>query len=327
MTLDRRQLILSTIASAMSMASAKALSADWPTGPIRFVIGYPPGGAGDVAARLVGQKLSQLLGQPVVVENKPGANGTIAANFVAKAASDGNTILVGGSTELTIAPTVMAEQVQYVVARDFAPLCLMVIAPSILTVPADSRFSSVDDMLRFAKSNPGHLTFASFGSLTTSYLAAALLQSQHDVKLLHVPFKGSAQAITELMAGRVDMFFDTIASAMPRVKAGRLRALAVTSEQRSPLAPEIPTMRELGFKEFVVGSSVGLLAPAATPASVVARLQSELQKVMVMPDVQQQLTDLGMIPIGRNGRDYATQIASETAQRTKLVREGNLKLE
>lgn len=325
----QRRWVLAAIAASMlgGLAPAAFAQTAWPSAPLRIILGFAPGGAGDITARLMAQKYSEALGQPVVVDNKPGANSTIAATAAAKAAPDGNTIYMGTSTDLTVAPTVMGARIQYNVERDFTPLGGLVTAPNMLVVPADSRFKSVADLVRFAKANPDKLNFASFGGMTTSYLAAELLKNQAGIEMTHVPFKGSALAITELLAGRIDLFFDTVSSSTPHVKAGKLRALAVTSGTRSPQVPDVPTMREQGFPNFVFGSTIGMLIPSGTPAPIAARLQAETAKIMAMPDVRARFVELGMIPVALGPKEYSEFIKFETARTAKLIQDNKLKFE
>lgn len=328
-TLLPRRTVLAALASSLLVAAAPAAfaQATWPSGPLKLILGFAPGGAGDVTARLMAQKYSAALGQPVVVENKPGANSTIAATAAAKSAPDGNTIYMGTSTDLTVAPTVMGHQIQYNVERDFTPLGGLVTAPNMLVVPANSPFNSVADLVRHAKANPNTLNFASFGGITTSYLAAELLKNQGGVEMTHVPFKGSALAITELLAGRIDLFFDTVASSAPHVKAGKLKALAVTSATRSQLVPDVPTMREQGFPSFVFGSTIGMLIPSGTPAPIAQRLQAETAKIMAMPDVRARFVELGMVPVALGPKEYSDFIRAEAARTAKLIQDNKLKFE
>ncbi len=324
----RRTILGGAAASLLAAAVPDALAqAKWPSGPLKLVLGFAPGGAGDVTARLMAQKYSELLGQPVVVDNKPGANSTIAAGFVAKAPADGNTIYMGTSTDLTVAPTVMVKQIQYNVERDFVPLGGLVTAPNMLVVPANSPFRSVGDLVRYAKANPNKLNFASFGGVTTSYLAAELLKNQAGIQMTHVPFKGSALALTELLAGRIDLFFDTVASAAPHVKAGKLKALAVTSTTRSQLVPDVPTMREQGFPDLVFGSTIGMVVHSGTPAPILQRLQAETAKIMAMPDVRARFVELGMIPVAMPPKEYGDFIKFETNRTARLISDNKLTFE
>lgn len=322
----RRRALLAAATFAV-IGAAPAFAQNWPNGPLKVVLGFAPGGAGDVTARLMAQKYSEALGQPVVVENRPGANSTIAAGYVAKAPGDGNTIYMGTSTDLTVAPTVMAAQVTYNVTRDFTPLGALVTAPNMLVVPAKSPFNSVDELVKYAKANPNKLNFASFGSISTSYLAPEYLKNMTGIQMTHIPFKGSALAITELLAGRIDLFFDTVSSAAPHVKAGKLKALAVTHGTRSPQMPDVPTMAEQGFPQIVFGSTIGMLVPSSTPPEIAKRLQMETAKIMAMPEVRARFLELGMIPNHMEPKAYSEFLKSETARTAKLIKDANLKFE
>ena len=327
---SRRRDLLSALAGACVLAMPASVSfaqTPWPSRSLRLILGFAPGGAGDIVARFMAQKYSEALGQPVVVENRPGANSTIAATAAAKAAPDGYTLYMGTSTDMTVAPTLLAGQIQYSVEKDFTPLGLLVVAPNVLVVPASSAFKTVDELVRYAKANPDKLTFASFGSVSTSYLAPITLNTQAGLEMTHVPFKGSAPAIIDLIAGRVDLFFDTVASATPHVKSGKLRALAVTSSVRSPLLPDVPTMIELGHAGFIFGSTVGMLVPSGTPAPIAERLQAETAKIIANAEVRQFFNDRGMIPVGLGPKEYGDQIRAETARSAKLIRERNLKFD
>lgn len=323
-SLSRHARVIGISLLACFLLSSTALSQSYPSKPLRLILGFPPGGAEDTVARILANKYSEALGQPVVVENKPGANATIGATAAAKSAPDGYTLFMGGSTELTVAPTVMSDRLQYVVERDFTPLGMVVTAPNMLVVLASSNINTVNDLVAQAKAHPSKLNFATFGGATTSYMAAETLQKASGTSLTHIPFKGSAPAITELLAGRVDMFFDTAASAMSHVKTGKLRALAVTSAKRMPLFPNVPTMQELGFNNFVFGSSLGILVPVGTPPAIVERLQAETVRIMALPDIRQRFTDLGLIPQNLGASEYSSFLKTETARSAKIIRESNM---
>ena len=323
--MSRRGVLTGAAAALLGAAAPAALAQpNWPSRPLKIVLGYAAGGAGDAVARLMAQKYSEALGQPVIVENKPGANSTIAAAAAAKAPADGYTLYMGSSTDLTVAPTVMAEQIAYNVERDFTPLGGLVTLPNMLVVPANSPFNSVGDLVAHAKANPGKLSFASFGGMTTSYLAAELLKNQAGIQMTHVPFKGSSLALVDVLAGRIDLFFDTLSSSAPYVKEGRLKALAVTSAARFQLLPDIPTMQEQGFPDFVFGGSVGMLVASATPAPITRRLQAETAKIVSMPDVRARFTELGMVPLSMGPKEYGDFIKFETARAARLIKDNKL---
>jgi tripartite-type tricarboxylate transporter receptor subunit TctC len=300
----------------------------YPTEPVRVLVGYTAGGAGDLIARLAASKFSEVLGQSFVVENRPGASATIAAAAVARAKPDGYTLFVNTAPDSAIAPVTMADRIQYNVARDFEPIGRIVVVPSVLVVRPDSPFNSVADIIAYAKKNPGKLTYASFGNGTSAHMSAELLKSMAGIDIMHVPFKGSAPALSELLAGRVDILFDTFASAFSQVKAGKLRALGVTSAQRVPEAQDIPTMSEQpGLKGFVSQSFIGVVAPAGIPDNVKATLSTALQKIMSMPEVRDRIVKMGMVPLPSTPEEYKAFIASETDRNEKLIKAANIKFD
>ncbi len=299
----------------------------YPDRAIKLVIGYTPGGAGDALARMMAQKYTETLGQSVVVENKPGASATLAATSVAKGLADGYTLLVNTAPDTALAPITMQNSLQYDVQRDFAPVGLIVTVPSVLVVPNDSPYRSIDDIIKAAKATPGKLNYGSFGNGTSAHMAAELFKRVAGLDIVHIAFKGSAPAMVELLAGRVDFIFDTFASAWPQIQAGKLRPLGVTTDSRIPLAPQIPTMQEQGFKDCVWQSFIGVMAPAATPPSILDKLYRETAKIVAMPDVQKRITDMGMIPGKAIGPEYSAFIVAETTRSRDLIREAKIQFE
>lgn len=322
----RRHLVTAAAASMLPIGltpSTAIAESAYPTHAIKLVIGYTPGGAGDALARMMAEKYSQAFSQPVVVENKPGASATLAAASVANSPADGYTLLVNTAPDTAIAPFSMGAHLPYS-AGDFAPVGLVVTVPSVLVVPVSSPYQTVDDIIKAAKADPGKLNYASFGNGTSAHMAAELLKSIADVDIMHIPFKGSAPAMVELLAGRVDFLFDTFASAWPQIQGGKLRAIGVTSSSHVPLAPHLPTMEELGLEGCVWQSFIGITAPAATPAPVLERLYRETERILAMPEVQERITAMGMIPGTAIGADYAAFIASEIDRSGKLIREAQI---
>ncbi len=290
---SRRHLLALT--AGLACAAAVPVHADaWPNKPVRLVVGYAAGGATDVVARLVGVKLGEQLGQPVVVENRTGANSNVGAEAVARAPADGYTLYV-----FTIANTINASlysKLGYDPLKDFAPIGLMAKIPNILVVHPGLPVRNVDDYLRFAKASKDGITFASAGSGSSIHLSGEMFKMETRLNMLHVPYRGSAPAVADLIGGQVQSMFDNAPSALPHVQAGRLRALAVTSAQRLPMLPEVPTLAESGLPGFDVQSWFGLAAPAGTPAPVIARLNAELNKALAAPDVRKRLQDLAATP-------------------------------
>jgi len=323
-TITRRAAIAAVAASLV--APLPATAQNYPERPIKLVIGYTPGGAGDAIARLLAQKYSEMLGQPATVENRPGASATLAAAAVAKAAPDGYTLLVNTGPDSTIGPITMPN-LPYSVQRDFAPISLLTIVPSVLVVPASSPLKTVDDVIRAAREQPGKLNYASFGNGSSAHMSAELFKSLTNTFITHIPFKGSAPAMTELLAGRVDILFDTFASASPQIQAGKLRALAVTSATRVPMAPTIPTMQEAGVKGFVSQAFIGVTAPAQTPKEIVERLQKETARIIAMPDVRDRIVKMGMVPTALTSDEYAAFLARETERNKKLIADMKLQFD
>jgi len=282
------------LGAALSPATARADAANWPTRPIRLVVGYAAGGATDVLARIVALKMGEQLGQAVIVDNRAGANSNVGAEVVAKAAPDGYTLYV-----YTIANTINATlygKLGYDPQKDFEPIGMIAKIPNILMVNPKLPVQSVADYVRFAKSSPNGITFASSGSGSSIHLSGEMFKMQAHLNMLHVPYRGSAPAVSDLLGGQVQSMFDNTPSSLPHVKAGRLRAIAITSAQRSPLLPDVPTVAESGYPGFDVQSWFSLAAPAGTPRPVIDRLNAALNKSLGAPDVRQRLLDLAATP-------------------------------
>jgi len=322
--ISRRTALLAT--TALLGAPLPGWAQTWPDRPIKLVIGYTPGGAGDAIARLMAQKYSEALGQPATVENRPGASATLAAAAVAKAVPDGYTLLINTGPDSTIGPLTMPN-LPYSVQKDFAPISLLTIVPSVLIVPANSPFQQVGDVIKAAREKPGNLNYASFGNGSSAHMSAELFKSLTGTFITHIPFKGSAPAMTELLAGRIEILFDTFASALPQIQAGKVRALAVTSATRVPLAPNIPTMQEAGVRGFVSQAFIGVTAPAQTPPAVIERLQKETARIMAMPDVVDRIAKMGMVPSPTTPLEYAAFLQRETERNRKLIKDAKLQFD
>jgi len=290
----RRAALAAIAGAAFASGPAFAQAPAWPQKPIRLVVGYAAGGATDVIARLVATKLGDHLGQPVVVDNRAGANSNLGAELVAKAAPDGYTLYV-----YTIANTINASlytKLGYDPAKDFEPIGLIAKIPNILVVNNSLPVKSVADYIRFAKESKDGITFASSGSGSSIHLSGEMFKMQTKLNMLHIPYKGSAPAVTDLLGGQVQSMFDNAPSALPHVQAGKLRAIAITSAQRSPLLPDVPTVAESGFPGFDVQSWFGLAAPVGTPQPVIAQVNAALGKVLAAPEVRQRLQDMLATP-------------------------------
>ncbi|WP_020201778.1 MULTISPECIES: tripartite tricarboxylate transporter substrate binding protein [Cupriavidus] len=322
----RRRLL--AFAAALACGAAPALRAQpaaWPTKPVRLVVGYSAGGATDVIARLVAVKLGEQLGQSVVVDNRAGANSNVGAELVAKSPPDGYTLYV-----YTIANTINAslyDKLGYDPQKDFEPVGLIARIPNILVVNPKLPVKTLADYMRLARSAPEGVTFASSGSGSSIHLSGEMFKMQAKLNMLHVPYRGSAPAVTDLLGGQVQSMFDNTPSSLPHVKAGRLRAIAITSAQRSPLLPDVPTVAESGFPGFDVQSWFALAAPAGTPQPVVERLNAALGKVLAMPDVRQRLQDLAATPEPGTPDQLRKLIASETRRWRDVVKQSGAKAE
>lgn len=320
LTLTRNTLI-AALCGAASLASAQA----WPTKTVTIVVPFPAGGTTDVLARAVSTKLSSAIGQPVIVENKPGAGATLGAAQVAKATPDGHTLLMG-AVHHTVATSVY-KNLSYSFEKDFAPITTVALVPNMLTVSAKSPFASVKDLIAAGKANPDKLSFGSNGNGTAQHMIGTQFQMETGIKLLHVPYKGSAPLTTDLLGGQVDLSFDTITPVLPFIKDGKLKPLAVTTAKRSSALPNVPTLQEAGVPNIAIGTWFGLLAPAATPKPVVARLNAEVVKIIQSPEFRKQMQDIGAEPVGNKPEEMARQIKEETDKFANLVKVGKVTLD
>jgi tripartite-type tricarboxylate transporter receptor subunit TctC len=323
-TSRRAVLALAVFGAALPCAFAQPA---WPNAqPIKILVGFPAGGASDVMARIIGTKLSQGLGVPVVVDNRPGAAGTLAASLTAKSPPDGYTLLLASPTAITLAPSTLAGKIAYDPAKDLAPVSMVARYPLFLVANPKLGVKSAAELVARAKASPGKINFGSFGTVTSGGLAVEQVKLKAGVDVLHVPFNGSAPALQALMGGTVDVMFDTAVTALPNIRAGKLVGLGVASPTRSPLAPDLPTVAE-GIPGFEADSWNGLMVPAGTPAAVVARLQAEVAKFVRDADVKERFATLGADPVGNGTAEFAGFLKAETTHYTKLVKEANLKVE
>ena len=292
----------------------------FPDKPVRFVVGFTPGGPSDILARAVGDKLGTQLGQPVVVENRPGAGGNIAAETVARSAADGHTWLLGNNSILATNQA-LYPRLSYDPVKDFAAVALIAIQPNILVVHPDVPARSVAELVSYARSHPGKLNYASSGSGAAAHLAAELFKAMTGVDMVHVPYKGAQPALTDVIAGQDQVMFATSASVLPYIKAGRLRALAVTTPQRSAALPALPTVSEAGVPGFEATTWHGLVVPAATPSAVVLKLNEELNRALKDPLLRERLDGLGAEVAGGTPQAFADYIARETPKWAKVVKD------
>ena len=311
-------LAAATIAAAMSSAWAQA----WPARPVNLIVPFPAGGTTDVLARALGQELSKSLGQPVVVENRPGAGATLGADHVAKAKPDGYTLLMG-AVHHTIATSVY-RRLGYDFQKDLAPITVVAVVPNVLVVHPQVPAKTVQELLAQARAQPGKLAYGSNGAGTGQHLIGAQFESMGGVELLHVPYKGSGPLTTDLLGGQIAMSFDTVTPVLPHIKAGKLRALAVTTARRSVALPDVPTLDEAGLKGFDMGTWFGVLAPAAVPKDVVQRLNAEMVKIIRSPDFSRRMAEIGAVPIGDSPAEMQARIGADTANYAKLVKDANV---
>jgi tripartite-type tricarboxylate transporter receptor subunit TctC len=300
-----------------------ATAQSYPTKPIRFLVPFPPGGGNDTMARTFGQKMSERLGQPVVIDNRPGAGGNIGAETAAHALPDGYTIFLGGVGSHGINPNLMLKP-PYDPIRDFAPVSLIASAPMLVVVPLSLPAKSLNDFLHLAKSHPGQLNFASSGTGSIAHLAAELLNSMAKIKLEHVPYKGTGPALTDLLAGRVQVMFNSTVSVMPQVRAGKVRALAVTAAKRSSALPDLPTVAESGVAGYEAASWYGVLAPAGTPRAIVMKLNSEVAQIAQLPEVRERLAADGADPGGNSPEEFGAYIRRELARWKTVIEQAKI---
>ena len=310
---------------ALLVSGGIAVQAAYPERPIHLVVGFPSGSQPDLVARLLGAKLAEALGKPVLVENVTGAAGNIAADRVAKAAPDGYTLGLLSQTHLVVNPSLY--KLPYDPVGDFAPVSQVAVSPNMLVVNNAVAAQSVGDLVALARKQPGVLTFASSGSGSGTHMAAESFKSAAGIDITHVPYKGVVAALPDLVSGRVTLMFSPIPVVLPMVRAGKLRALAVTSAQRSVAVPDLPTVAESGYPGFEATNWYGVLAPARTPAPVVARLHLEIARALAQPDLHGKLTELGLEIIGNSSEEFAAAIKAEIPRWAKVIKDANIKVE
>jgi len=300
-------------AVVLFFASAAAFAQVFPSKPVRIVVPFPPGGGADTLARIMEPKLAAIWAQPVIVENRPGASGHIGADFVAKSAPDGTTLLMSSTASLTENNV-----------GQFAPVSLVSASPYVVTANPKVAAANVSELIALAKANPGKLSFASSGTGAASHLSAELFKSMAGVDLLHVPYKGTGQAVTDLIAGHVDLMFAPAQTVMPYVREGRLRALALTGSKRSETLPDLPTVAESGLPGYEAVGWFGLLAPAATPRATVAKASADVNRVLADREVREKMLGLGADPSGDTPEEFARFIREDQVKWSKLMREAGI---
>jgi len=318
--------LYSVLTAALVCAATPSLAQSFPEKPIRFVVGFTPGGPSDILARALGQKLGERWGQQVVIENRPGAGGNVAAEAVAKSAPDGYTWLLGNNSILATNQS-LYRSLGYDPVKDFAPVSLVAVQPNILVVNPQVPVHSVAELIQVAKKSPGKLNYASSGAGAAAHLAGELFKTMAGVDLVHVPYKGAQPALTDVIAGQVQVMFATSASVIPFIKAGKLRALAVTTARRSASVPDLPTVSEAGVPGFEAISWHGVVVPAATPAPLVERLNRDIVGALAQPDLRERLAALGAEVHAGTPREFADYIASEIPKWSKVVRDSGARIE
>ncbi|MEK7877505.1 MAG: tripartite tricarboxylate transporter substrate binding protein [Pseudomonadota bacterium] len=310
---------------ALAVSSGTALAQSFPNKAVRMVVPFPAGGSTDIVGRTVAQKLSEMWGQPVVVDNRPGGGTTIGTDVVAKAAPDGYTLLVTPAP-FTINPSLLA-RLPYDALTDFAPITLINTTPLVLVVNPGVPARSVKELIALAKARPGQLNFGSSGTGGSNHLAGELFNAMAGVKMVHIPYKGNAPALIDLAGGHVDLIFNGVTSALPLIKSGKLRALAVTSMQRSAALPDVPTLDEVALKGFVAVAWNGLGAPANTPRDVIAKINADVIRIVSSPELKERLKAEGSDPVGSTPGQFAAFLRDEVAKWAKVIKFAGVKAE
>jgi tripartite-type tricarboxylate transporter receptor subunit TctC len=307
-------------ACLLLLAPVLAHAQSWPSKPIHVIVSSGAGGTADILARIVGERLSPVLGQPVVIENKPGAGGHFGAQMVARAQADGYTLLMSGSPTHSVGPHLF-KRLTYEPMRDVPPIAMVGVAPNLLVVNAALPVKSLMELVQLARDKPGQLTYSSAGNGTSGHLAAELLKSMARIDMRHVPYKSGPEAVTGVLSGDVSFIFFTVPSLLPQVQTGKLRALAITSVARSELVPDVPTVAELGYPGFEALGWYALFAPRETPKPVVAKLSGEIEKIVHLPDVRDKMLQLGAEPIFMNPEQVTSFVSVESPRWGQLIQD------
>ena len=314
------------IATACALAAGAALAQAYPTKPVRMIVGFPPGGGTDVVARVISQKLTEWWGQPVTVENRAGATGTIGADVVAKSAPDGYTLIMGHVNSTGIAPNLFAK-LPYDPIKDFAAVSYVGYVPNVLAVHPSINVKSVKELIALLKSKPGQFNYASSGNGSTQHLAGEMFKQLTGTSIVHVPYKGSGDAIKDLLAGVVAMNFDTMPPVMPHIQAGKLRGLAISTPKRLPQLPDVPTFLEEGITGFDVANWYGVMAPGGTPRDIVQKLNADINKAMQVPEVRARLEGVGTQLREQSAAEFEAYMKAEVAKYAKLIKDTGVKIE
>ncbi|HQS31160.1 MAG: MFS transporter [Polaromonas sp. 39-63-203] len=305
------------------LVSESSIAQTYPAKPVRLVVPFPAGGATDILARTIGQKASEKLGQSIVIDNRPGAGGTIGSDHVAKSPPDGYTLLIATGSTHSIGP-IINPKIPYNVERDFVPVVYVANTSSVLVVPGTLPVKNLAEFIALAKSKPGQLNFGSSGNGTNSHLSGELFKAQAKVFLTHIPYRGTGLVFNDMMSGQVHMLMDNYVTAQSNIKEGKLRVLGVTSPQRLPFLPDVPTLDEQGLKGFDVSNWFGIYAPRGTPTEIVLKVNAAFNQALQEPDMQKRLATLGATPTGSTPEQMGAMVAADTAKWTKLIRERKL---
>jgi tripartite-type tricarboxylate transporter receptor subunit TctC len=321
----KRHLDAAVAASLAVFACPVFAQSNYPDKPVRIVAAFVPGAPADVMARVVGQKLGEFWGQPVVIENLPGAVGNLGAARVSKAAADGYTLLASGDAAMTTNVTLFGKQLPYDPTRDFAPVTMVALSTNVFAVHPSLPARNVKELVALARAHPGKLSYASSGNGSSQHLAGELLKKVAAIEMTHVPYKGPTFSVQDVMAGRVEMTFGNIVNTLPQVRSGRLRAIAVSSLKRWPPIPDVPTVAESGYPGFEAVAWFGLLAPGNTPNAIVQKLHQDILKALAAADVRTRLTDAGLEIVGRAPAEFAAQIKDEIVKKGRLIKDAGVK--
>ena len=316
------------VAGSLSLTAvlAQAQTAGYPVKPVRWVVPFPPGGSADIMGRMIGQDLAKTLGQQVVIENRAGASAIVGSEYVAKSPADGYTLLQANVSQMTIHPS-LYPRLPYDPLKDFAPVTVLGIVTSVMVTTPSLPVASVRDLVALAKKRPGQLNFTSSGAGSSTHLTGELLKQRAGIAMTHINYKGSGPALTDVMAGFVEIMFENLPSALPFINANKLKVLAVTGKDRSPVVKSVPTLAESGFPGFDMVSWQALVAPAGTPRAVVDRLNAEVAKVLKTPEIREKMTGLGTDVVANSPEQFAQYLREETAKWSKIVKDAGIKLE
>ena len=298
----------------------------YPNKPIRIIVAYTPAGATDILARAVGQKMSETFGQPVVIENRPGANGNIGTDVAAKATPDGHTLLMVTAGTHGINPS-LYRKLPWDAVKDFAPVSLVAMVPNIFVVNNSVPAKSIKEFIAYLKANPNKFNYGSPGNGSTAHLSMELFKTMTGTSMQHIPYKGSAGVLTDVMGGQILATMDNMPPYLPQVKAGKIRALAVSTTKRSPAVPDVPTVAEAGVPGYNAGAWFGLVAPVGTPKPIIEKLATETQRILKLPDVNERLSALGAEPVGDRPEQFSAHIKSEIAKWAKVIKDANVELQ